>query len=467
MGPDERLPYFVGLCEAAYSRRKWIVAMDVLPATTGVVGWLKRLGADSALVIAAARGVGEEPDPEFAPDPIVLGVEGEDMMSSIRRSLDAFANVGADVAARIDAFDPAGEARVIGAMFDDGRPTGMRQKYGARPQQWQALEDKTIVDALWDAAGVVRALSAVVPLDDEQALRESQARLDAGVGTVWAADMRSGFHGGASFVRRVRNEAEAEAARTGFAPCADRVRVMPYLEGIPCSIHGIVLPDFVAVLRPCEMIVFGRPDGTFLYGQVDTFWDPPDSDRAVMRDTARHVGRHLRETLGYRGAFTIDGVLTAEGFLPTELNPRFGAALNTQGRSVDLPLLLLNFAIVESEPFDWCGPELEALLLEAADRDRSGRTMAVVSRRITEAIPEVSLVVDGLHVRRAEDGEEPAATLVVGPHSAGGIVLVKFSEKQTPVGPSLAPRAAAVLAWADTEWNLGIGVLAPAVATRS
>jgi hypothetical protein len=35
---------------------------------------------------------------------------------------------------------------------------------------------------------------------------------------------------------------------------ADRVRVMPFLEGIPCSIHGIVFAEHVAALQPLEMV---------------------------------------------------------------------------------------------------------------------------------------------------------------------------------------------------------------------
>ena len=54
---------------------------------------------------------------------------------------------------------------------------------------------------------------------------------------------------------------------------SNRVRVMPFLEGVPCSVHGIVLPDGTAALRPVELVTLRR--GTDLvYAGCATFWDP-------------------------------------------------------------------------------------------------------------------------------------------------------------------------------------------------
>src|SRR5690606_4075064 len=102
---------------------------------------------------------------------------------------------------------------------------------------------------------------------------------------------------------------------------AHRVRVMPFLDGIPCSIHGIVFDDAVSVLRPCEMVALRRPGRSDLYyAGMGSTWDPPAAARADMRALCRRVGEHLRRTVGYRGVFTVDGVLTRDGFRPTELN---------------------------------------------------------------------------------------------------------------------------------------------------
>ena len=54
-----------------------------------------------------------------------------------------------------------------------------------------------------------------------------------------------------------------------------------------------------------------------------------------MRGVARRVGAELRRRVGFGGAFTVDGVMTAEGFRPTELNPRMGAGLMQIARGAD------------------------------------------------------------------------------------------------------------------------------------
>jgi hypothetical protein len=112
----------------------------------------------------------------------------------------------------------------------------------------------------------------------------------------------------------VRDEQDAAEAAAFLAARCDRVRVMPFLEGIPCSIHGVVFPDGVATFRPVETVILRPPGSNRLrYAGAATFWDPPDDDREVMRDLAHRVGPGLRQRVGYRSAFTVDGVLAAEG----------------------------------------------------------------------------------------------------------------------------------------------------------
>ena len=104
---------------------------------------------------------------------------------------------------------------------------------------------------------------------------------------------------------------------------------------------GTVLPEGTAVFRPVEIAILRGPDRTFTYGGLSTYWDPPAADREEMRDVARRVGEHLRTTRGYTGMFGIDGVLTADGFRPTELNPRMSAGAAAVAASVDRRLFLL------------------------------------------------------------------------------------------------------------------------------
>ena len=63
---------------------------------------------------------------------------------------------------------------------------------------------------------------------------------------------------------------------------------------------------------------------------------PAGGVREEMREAARRVGEQLRAEVEFRGAFTLDGVATADGFRPTELNPRFGAGLEVITRGLTM-----------------------------------------------------------------------------------------------------------------------------------
>ena len=72
------------------------------------------------------------------------------------------------------------------------------------------------------------------------------------------------------------------------------------------------------------------------------------------------------------------------------------------------------------------------------------------------------VVVDDGVCRRAGADETPDAEITMGPGAEGGFVRCILDAARTPVGPSVAPRVCSVLAWADAEFDLGLGPLAPA-----
>jgi hypothetical protein len=456
------------LLEQVYGGRPWLLGGDTLVGLGPMASWLKGLGATKALCVAGSRGTGNPPDPEFAPDPILLGVTGRDLVEVIRHALDALADVPDEVQARVDAFDPDGTCRAIAPFYGDGRAVAGRRVFGARRASWRALEDKTRIDALWDDLGVPRANSRIVP-PKEASLLAAMAEMEQGGGTAWVADDRDGVHGGGAFLRLVRTRAQAKEAVKFFAGVCDAVRVMPWLEGIPCSIHGIVFRDDVVALRPCEMLMLQRPGTMRLhYAGAATFWDPQDEDREEMRALARRVGAALRERYGYRGVFTIDGIMTTEGFRPTELNPRFGGAIGQLGARIpELPLLLLHYAVIEHDELDWRPRELERLVLEMGDRYRGATAVALVDKTFESSLSR-GLVFDDdgtarfLTAEEQDAGRPPAATAACGPGPTGGFVRVLFVPDHTPVGPALGPRAAAALSLLDDAWSLGIGPLAAA-----
>jgi len=448
--------YYEDLIRPVIAASPWVVGMDVLQLAARHAKHLSDLGAPAVLAVGGSRGVGVLP--EGVPT-VVLGTGGDSMMAAIRAGEAALDCLPASALAAIDAFDPAGAARGLRALYSGGRPLAGRPVWGARAPAWVALEDKTVIDALWDAAGVARAPVEVVAMD-RAALDAASARLDRGAGAVWAGDNRSSWHGGAAFTRWVVDPDDGDSAFAVLQPACDTARVMPFLEGVPCSIHGIVFDDRVVALRPCEMIVLRQRDPRrFRYAAASTFWDPPAADRDHMRGLARRVGAHLRDQLGYRGVFTIDGVLAQEGFLPTELNPRFGAAIGVMTRGIaGLPAYLLHCAIVSGEALDYRPDALEELIVSSADANRDGRVGTVVSG-IDPPTEAKSLVWHEGSIREARDGEPPHASFSIGPHPSGAYAHANFIADRTPVGPLLSPRAAAVLTWADARYGLGLGPL--------
>ncbi|MGH9113337.1 MAG: GNAT family N-acetyltransferase, partial [Acidimicrobiales bacterium] len=302
-------------------------------------------------------------------------------------------------------------------------------------------------------------------------------RLDAGHGTVWSGDARDGFNGGGSFVRWVTDEAAAADAHGFFAPRCGRVRVAPFLEGAPCSIHDFATDDGLAVFRPVEGITLRSTSPPRLqYAGTSTFWDPPAADRAAMRMAARKTGARLRSEVGFRGSFTVDGVLTDRGFLPTELNPRWGAGMVVLGQGLpELPLLVLQWAVTAGRPCPVTPGELEAAVVAAADAHRAGGGWVTGTTAWHETREHAVIVTDeGCRAARgdlaaddadnADDADPGVATgtVATGPASHGGFVRFAAAPEHTPIGPPLAPRAAAAFRWADDALGAGIGRLEPA-----
>jgi len=426
---------------------------------------LRDLGAERPFLLATGRGTGPVADPDQAEQLVLEPRPASDVIAEIRATLGQIADLPAHALAALDRYDPDRRALVFAPSFNELTTVAGRRVYGPRRLAWRRLEDKILVDELWDALGVERAPSAVVPASTG-ALRAAARRLDRGAGTAWAGDAREGFNGGATYLRWVRTPTDEEEAGAFLAAHCDRARVMPFLEGIPCSIHGIVFPDGVAALRPVEMVTLRAPGSSRLrYCGAATFWDPPGADREAMRALARRVGAGLRSRVGYRGAFTIDGVLAEEGFLPTELNSRFGAGLHTLARSLPgLPLHLLDMALIEGERPDVPRDDLEALLLEAADATRSGGAWAFTGRAGDGE--KHRLLLEGGAWRQAGDAEQAAATLTHGPSNLGGLIRLDLDPARVAPGPPVAPLAAAAFAFADSELGTGLGPLEPARAAR-
>ncbi len=359
-------------------------------------------------------------------------------------------------------YDPYGEALVIGTPYVSLPSFAGRPVLNHRRPGWVELENKTTIDALWDHLGAARAPAVVLDLDMDALVRAS-AVLDRGAGVVWSGDGPC-INGGANYVRLVRTPEDAHRAFTALSHGCDQVRVMPFLEGVSVSVHGIVFPDGTAALRPIEMVV-PRRRGTarFLYAGCASYYDPPGWIREQMRDLARRVGEHLRATVGYRGTFTLDGIATEEGFLPTEINTRYGGAMVCLEDSLpELPLALLQVALVAGHDVGVGAERFEETLLAAADLRRSGAIGANVRALRQEEPVQRGIVFDGWSCRWAEEPEPSHGTLRLRPYPVGGRLELELDGGALPLGAPVAPLTVAAFALADRDWGTGFGPLDPA-----
>jgi hypothetical protein len=258
----------------------------------------------------------------------------------------------------------------------------------------------------------------------------------------------------------------AEAAAFMEEHCRS-ARVMPFLPGVPCSVHAMVFPDGEYAFRPCEMIVFRTPGSPmFRYAGVTSWWEPDDADRAEMHHAALSVARLLRDRVGYRGSLGIDGVMTAAGFRPTELNPRHSVGLNIQGQGPErpLPLASIHRLLVAGEDVDYRAAEFHRIVLDNAAAHPQMRPLTPVSTRFEETAAQ-PIRLDGGEVHAAPD-DAAHGTLSVGPAAMGGVVMLRIEPEHAVVGPSAAPMVTSAFRLADDLWGTGVGPLIPADEVR-
>lgn len=463
---SEVVHYYRDLLKPIYADRKLMHVGEIDVGVVHAASVLDELGAATPLLLAGNQGTSGTPLPKNLRLHL-LGTKGENMVDSARNLLTVLSNLPEEVKKDINDWDFEREARWVceSLLLEMGEIAG-RRKYGRRLEAWTDLENKTTIDALWDAIGVKRAPSIVSDISKPN-LIENAKTLDNGLGTVWVPDNRVGVQGGSIALRWAISDEDYDTTREEMRAIADRVRVMPFLEGIPVSIHGIVFPTSVAVFRPVELIVLRkREERRFLWSGCSTGYDPLPQDRKRMREIARNTGTYLRDTVDYRGPFSIDGILTHEGFVPTELNPRlsggFGAML--QGLA-ELPFAPLCWAIMEDEQLDYRPSLLEKAIVQAADTTRRLRghtqTTIAVHERLT-----VELIQAKSDYREVREGEHPEAALTIGPSPVGGILILTLYNKSNTTGVLVAPEMVRALRFADDFFGTEFGELESAREVR-
>lgn len=453
---------------APLAGRPVILGPAVLTGVTRSVRWLGALGC-RVLVLTTGRGAGQVPDPDdctltrIVPPPVASITDEFRLLDRMVRGLP----LGA--VADIEAFDPDGDGVWwAGPFVTNDHPILGRPVLGGRPRAFIDLEDKLLAEEIWAAAGVPAAPHRVVTVDTAD-LAAASEELATDQGVVWAGDSRDGFNGGGNYVRWILDDDDRARARGFFLPRCDRVRVMPFLEGVPCSIHGFVLPDGTAVLRPVEIATLRNvEERRLVYGGLSSWWDPAPADREEMRDVARRVGEHLRSAYSYRGAFGIDGVLTVDGFRPTELNPRLPAGLNVVG-GVDLRLLgLLQVNLLAGIDTGLTAADVESLL-PLLDDHREGSPLAVREGRTIGAPDDfpvtATLPADGTGGRVERADADTGSRLVLADTTVGFFAMLTPCTAMVP-GARLAPLNVALMEFLDREYGAGFGALSAAPDVR-
>ncbi len=461
--PDVRAAVTARLGEL-WGGRPVIIGPWVLAGATPYVEWFRALGCP-VLVVATSRGAGPVP-PEGQCEVVMVAPPATASMTEELRTHDRMAHhLPDEVRAAIDAFDRDRCGTWFSTPFvTTDEPIDGRPVTGGRPASFLALEDKMMADTIWDAGGVEHTPYRLVDVDDDSALDAATDELAGPLGAVWAGDARDGFNGGGNFVRWLRTPADRAEAAAFFRPRCDRVRVMPFLDGVPCSIHGLVLPDGTAALRPVEIVVLRDPTArTFRYCGLGTTWDPPAADREAMRDAARGVGTHLQREHGYRGAFGIDGVLTADGFRPTELNSRMSAGASTAAEIDRRFFTFLQAALVAGVDTGLTAADVEGLVPEM-DAHRTGKVVCIGEGPKVDRDDSYPLTWDGTTFSRAS---EPTGNVFsIAPTPNGLFAKVDPCTALLP-GQRLAPVNAALVAYVDATYGTGFGAVEPAPDVRA
>jgi hypothetical protein len=441
--------------------RRVVVCAPLAAMTDDAVGRLLDLGATGVFAVGLGRGTGQPPS-ESLDGYVSFDVRADSVVDQFDQHRRILGDPPERLRRTLDEFDPDCEARVLGSAFIGVAEIAGREVYGRQPAELARWEDKLRAEEVWDAAGLVREPAVVVPLDAGM-VRDAVDEMDAGSGAVVAAD---GWHGAAERTRWITHADQVAGVVSEWSGVAEQVRVMPFIEGVPCSIHAVVFPDDVFAFFPVELFVLRRAGTTDLvYSGTGATWKPAPADREYMRSIAGAVGRVLREMVGYRGGVTIDGVMGRDGFCPTELNTRLGSGFAHAGGALpDMPWGAVQRALREG--VEMPVPEVEVLdeIERRLAASRPVRGIRYGSWRRTHSTTTFGLdSVDGT-TTVVDDAESAPGMARVGPHAMGTMIFVQPPGSE--MGTRAAPAVADALRAVDRRLGFGLGPLEAAPSVR-
>lgn len=161
-----------------------------------------------------------------------------------------------------------------------------------------------------------------------------------------------------------------------------RAVITEFSSGLPCTFYGFISADAVMDLSPVEALVYWD-QRTWRVHAPGILWPLQLSDDLLKgaRSAVSSVARRLHHQLNYVGAFGTDGVITNDGYVIHEINPRVCAGFS-----------LLDQLVPEAAPlaaFDLALRELQqastALTAALTDVQSSLRQRTVPAFRLWEA----------------------------------------------------------------------------------
>lgn len=446
---------------------KVIVGFEVLAGMTPLVQQLARWGAARPLLVAEGRGTGPVPTADEADLVMLASSRSESLTEQVRARMRPDELLTPDLVAAVESYDP--EAEAVWWVSPVGLNTPMldRPVLGGRPRHQAMLEDKLLVDGMLEAIGAPTTPARVAPAAYDALMEATQTVVEqTGVDqVVWSGDNRDGTNGGGDYVRWVRSIDHARDAAAFFAEHCDRVRVSAFLDGVPCSIHGIVLPDGVVTFCPVELISLREPEtGRFVYGGLGTTWEPRADDAEQMRDLARRVGRHVQAEHDYRGAFGIDGVMTAEGFRVTEFNARFSGGLSRLSRAAaEAQLELVQVNALIGRDVARSAADIEALARKLLDDNRFIDVVGLSASRVSDDSVEIAVQAGDTRLEQTGPDAAMIGTVFAGPNPLGSFFRFVALDAIIPVGDRGAPLSVLLHEFANRTWGADIptGLIAP------
>lgn len=454
--------YYQNLLKKIVEGRKFIIAVGSLSDAIPWARALTHLGALPPFLLVDSIGTEEAPETVIFDWEIVCG-SSNSVIGSLRNYAESLKQLSRYTRRRLDDFDPKHEAIAIAEPFLDVMEIAGRRVLAPPNTIWRSLEDKTQIDSFWDSAGIAHPPSRIVRTNSLAELRKANIDYDEGFGTVWAGDSREGCNGGATYVRWLSSEADQREIEEFFIRHCDLVRIAPFVEGIPCSIHGIVFPSSVVVFHPVELVVLRRGSNPRLfYAGAGTFWYSSEAQMREIRELAFKTGSLLQSELGYLGAFNIDGILTHGGFLATEMNTRFAAGLHLLSASTpDIPLALLEMVVRCGMPLDYYPEDLQRLVMVSRGSFGQAYVRVLTEKSFTRG-KRFSVVFDGQHADVTNQSGSAEAMILTGQSQVGGIVIIRFGPRRMQAKGFVSEKAASALALADRILGTTFGFLSTA-----